>query len=207
MPRTSLLSLFVASVVAASLTGCGGDDAEPDAAAQASPPAEEAAPDPEDEHEADEGDGEVQDDWVSITDEPSGAQFSLPADVEPLENTATIGDGSEVLLRNYSSTALDGVVELGFNIIDTDGSDYDLVAGVAGVASTLGADVVSTVDTKVDGRPAVDVEMSYGEDKIVLFQLVSTEEHIIQTLASGPTSEREAVEITYEKLNESLEVD
>jgi hypothetical protein len=45
----------------------------------------------------------------------------------------------------------------------------------------------------VAGSPAVDVEMTYGEDKVVLFQLVSTDEHVMQTLVSGPESEREAV--------------
>jgi hypothetical protein len=189
MPPRSVLSLFVTAALAVSLAGCGGDDDRADAGAPTPTTAAEQAG------------------WVSITDEPSGARFSLPTRAEPLEDTATVEDGSEVLLRNYSSVALDGVVEVGFNIIDTHGGDYDLDAGVAGVADTLGGEVVSSVDTEVDGRPAVDVEMTYGADKIVLFQLVSAGEHIMQTLASGPTSEREAVEITYRKLNESLEVD
>lgn len=210
MARKSVLSLFATAALAVSLAGCGGDDSEQDdAAAQAQPTAAEratrdGADEPEDGDPVDEDERE---NWVSITDEPSGARFALPTETEPLANTAVIEDGSEVSLRNYSSTSLDGVVEVGFNIIDADGSDYDLEAGVAGVASTLGGEVVSSVDTEIDGRPAVDVEMIYGEDKIVLFQLVSTDEHIMQTLASGPTSERAAVEITYQKLNESLEVD
>jgi hypothetical protein len=40
----------------------------------------------------------------------------------------------------------------------------------------------------------------------VVFTLISTEDYVMQTLASGPESERPAVEATFEQLTESLEV-
>ncbi|NIR39423.1 MAG: hypothetical protein GWN73_27515, partial [Actinobacteria bacterium] len=62
-------------------------------------------------------------------------------------------------------------------------------------------------DTEVDGHRAVDVELSYGDDMLVLFQLIRTDEHIMQPLASGRKSDRGSVEATFERLNTSVEVD
>jgi len=145
------------------------------------------------------------DDWVIVTDEPSGATFLLPDRTEPLKDTAITDDGGEVELRNYAATTDDGI-EVGFNIIETPGDSYDLEAGIAGVANTLGGEILSSEDTEVSGLDAVDVEMSYGNDMFVMFTLISTEDHVMQTLASGPDSERPAVESTFEHLTESLEV-
>jgi len=204
MPRKAISSLLASSALAVVLAGCGSGHLGQELAAPATPTVT-GAPGIDDQVET--GESGPLDQWVPITDEPSGARFSLPTDAEPMEDTATVEDGSHVELRNYSSIAMGGVVEVGFNIIDTEGTGYDLEAGVDGVANTLDGEVVSAVDTEVDGSPAVDVEMTYGEDQVVLFQLVSTDDHVLQTLASGPESAREAVEITYQKLNESLEVD
>lgn len=145
------------------------------------------------------------DDWVSVTDEPSGATFLLPDRTEPAEDTAIAEDGGQVELRNYAATTDDGI-EVGFNIIETPGDTYDLEAGIAGVASTLGGKILSSEETEVSGLDAVDVEMSYGNDMFVMFTLISTEDYVMQTLASGPDSERPAVESTLEQLTESLEV-
>ena len=97
-------------------------------------------------------------------------------------------------------------IEVGFNIIETPGDTYDLEAGIAGVANTLGGEILSSEDTELFGQHAVDVEMSYGDDMFVVFTLISTEDYVMQTLASGPESERPAVEATFEQLTESLEV-
>ena len=144
-------------------------------------------------------------DWVSVTDEPSGATFLLPDRTEPMKDTATTENGGDVELRNYVVTTDDGI-EVGFNIIETPGDSYDLEAGIAGVASTLGGEILSSEDTEVSGLDAVDVEMSYGNDMFVMFTLISTEDYVMQTLASGPESERPVVEATFEQLTESLEV-
>lgn len=143
--------------------------------------------------------------WVTVTDEPSGATFLLPDPTEPLKDTAVTEDGGEVELRNYTVTTDDGI-EVGFNIIETPGDSYDLEAGIAGVANTLGGEILSSEDTELLGQHAVDVEMSYGDDMFVVFTLLSTEDYVMQTLASGPESERPAVEATFEQLTESLEV-
>jgi hypothetical protein len=145
------------------------------------------------------------DDWVSVTDEPSGATFLLPDRTEPLKDTAITEDGGEVELRNYAATTDEGI-EVGFNIIETPGESYDLEAGISGVASTLGGEILSSEDTELLGQDAVDVEMSYGDDMFVMFTLISTEDYVMQTLASGRESERPAVEATFEQLTESLEV-
>ena len=208
MPR-HLVLISVAVIVAASAGACGGDQpaAEP-AAAQALPatePAETGDPDVEGDTIMETTEGEPLEDWVTVTDEPSGATFRLPDPAEPRANTASTEDGGVVALRNYSATT-DAGIELGFNIIDTAGGLYDLDAGVAGVADTLGGEVVSLVDTEVSGQDAVDVEMTYGEDMFVLFTLISTEDFVMQTLASGPESERLAVEATYARLTKSLEM-
>ena len=143
--------------------------------------------------------------WVTVTDEPSGATFLLPDPAEPLKDTAVTEGGGEVELRNYTVTTDDGI-EVGFNIIETPGDSYDLEAGIAGVANTLGGEILSSEDTELLGQDAVDVEMSYGDDMFVVFTLISTEDYVMQTLASGPESERPAVEATFEQLTESLEV-
>lgn len=199
MPR-QLVLMSLAVIVAVSAAACGRvEPAAQLAVAEEPPAAEPSAP-------ADtEADGRPLDDWVTVTDEPSGATFQLPDPTEPHADTAPTGDGGEVTLRNYSATTDDGI-ELGFNIIDTPGDSYDFYAGVEGVASTLGGQVVSSVGTEVAGEEAVDVELTYGEDMFVLFTLISTEDHVMQTLASGPESERPAVEATFEQLTESLEV-
>ncbi len=205
MPRQLVLT-SIAIIVAVSAAACGRAEPAAQPAAVQKPPAAESAETTEPAVPADtEADGEPLDDWVTVTDEPSGATFQLPDPAEPQADTAPTGDGGEVTLRNYSATTDDGI-ELGFNIIDTPGDSYDLDAGVEGVASTLGGEVVSSVDTEVAGQGAVDVELTYGEDMFVLFTLVSTEDHVMQTLASGPESERPAVEATFEQLTESLEV-
>jgi hypothetical protein len=154
------------------------------------------------------GDDRVAEDgWVPLVDEPSGAQFALPGEPEAHTDSLPADDGSEVPLRNYVSVAEGGLVEVGLNVLDVPGESYDLDAGVTGVAQTLGAEVVSAVDTDVGGNPAVEVELSYGANMLVRFQLISTDEHVLQTLASGPESEREAVEATFQLLNDSLDAD
>lgn len=184
MDRTSLapgrrasLLLIAVLCLAVALGGCAGDD--PAAA----------------------------DGWVPLVDEPSGAQFALPGEPEAHADSLPADDGSQVPLRNYVSVAEDGLVEVGLNVLDVPGESYDLDAGVAGVAQTLGGEVVSAVDTDVAGNPAVEVELSYGADMLVRFQLISTDEHVLQTLASGPESERDAVEATFQQLNDSLVAD
>ena len=143
--------------------------------------------------------------WFIITDQPSGITFTMPEQIDAQSNTATVADGTSVALRNYSAMTVDDI-EVGFNVIDTPGEEYDFDAGIEGVATTLGGEVVSRTETEVAGGPAVDVEMTYGDGYIVFFQLVTGDEHIVQSLASGPQSERAAVEVTYEQLSESVEV-
>lgn len=215
------LSLITSAVLVISLAACGEDNPEaeialPDPSATNEPTGEPTPDKPTDDAQADDSDGESDSaerdedksggEWVNLTDKASGARFALPSKVEPRENTATVQDGSDVSLRNYATQVGDGVVEVGFNIIDTPGASYDLEAGVDGVASTLEGEVVASSDTEVDGHAAVDVEISYGEDMLVLFQLIRAGDHVMQTLASGPQSDRETVEATYQELNESLEV-
>jgi hypothetical protein len=196
---------FITIVVAAFVVACGGDEIATQPAAAQEPPATEAVGAAERQEDGGDTEEALLDDWVTVTDEPSGATFQLPDPAEPNVNTATTDDGGEVALRNYAAITDDGI-ELGFNIIDTPGDAYDLEAGVEGVATTLGGEVVSSVHTEVSGQEAVDVEMTYGDDRFVLFTLISTDEYVMQTLASGPESERPAVEATFEQLNESLEV-
>ncbi|HEU4541554.1 MAG TPA: hypothetical protein VFR23_10565 [Jiangellaceae bacterium] len=208
MPRQPVL-IFIAVVMSASAAACGGDEPTAETTAVRESPAPDTAatgdPSAPDSTLEDDADGESLDNWVAITDGPSGATFLLPDPAEPLADTAITEDGGEVALRNYSATTDNGI-ELGFNIIDTPGDSYDLDAGVEGVANTLGGEVVSSVDTEVSGQEAVDVEMTYGDDMFVLFTLVPTEDYVMQTLASGSESERPAVEATFEQLTESLEV-
>lgn len=205
------LPAVLISVAALTLAGCGGSDdpekasgnagsapteAVSDPAAEPSEPAEpteQATPDEES------GDAE----WVGMTDEPSGITFTMPERIEPESNSASVGDGSSVSLRNYSAMAGDEI-EIGLNVIDTPGADYDFDAGIQGVAGTLDGEVVTKNETEVDGNPAVDVEMTYGEGYIVFFQLVTGEEHIVQALASGPESERATVQQNYQQLSDSV---
>lgn len=141
--------------------------------------------------------------WVAITDEASGITFEMPEAADPQANSATVAEGMSVDLRNYSAMVGDDI-ELGFNVIDTPGADYDFDAGIQGVAASLDGEVVSSTEAQVDGNEAVDVEMIYGEEYIVFFQLVTGEEHIVQSLASGPQSERAAVQQTYQQLSDSV---
>lgn len=204
------------SVAALTLAGCGGSDdsdasgsagsdpagivSDPTAETEPTEPAEattgaRATPDEQPTTDAPE--------WASITDEPSGITFTMPEPTEPQTNSATVGEDSSVSLRNYS-TMTDDEIELGFNVIDTPGEDYDFDAGIQGVAGSLGGEVVTQSETEVDGNPAVDVEMTFGEGYIVFFQLVTGEEHIVQALASGPEGERDAVRRTYQQLSDSV---
>lgn len=213
------LPAVLISVAALTLAGCGGSD-EPDASGDAgSDPAgivsdstaETEPAEPTEPADATTGAQATPDEqpttdapeWASITDEPSGITFTMPEHTEPQTNSATVGDGSSVSLRNYSAMT-DGEIELGFNVIDTPGADYDFDAGIQGVAGSLDGEVVTRSETEVDGNPAVDVEMTFGEGYIVFFQLVTGEEHIVQALASGPESERDAVRQTYQQLSGSV---
>jgi hypothetical protein len=207
--RLSLRTLpaVLLSAAALTLSACGGSD-DPDPSADtgttpvgtASEPTESAAAaEPSEQATGDADDAE----WVAITDEPSGITFSMPEAIEAQANSATVADGTSVALRNYS-VMVEGDVELGFNVIDTAGEGYDFDAGIQGVADTLGGDVVSTTETEAGGYPAVDVEMTYGEGYIVFFQLVTGEEHIVQSLASGPESQRAAVQQTHQQLSDSV---
>src|SRR5215207_3103957 len=116
------------------------------------------------------------DGWVTVTDQPSGAQIALPEGAQPSADTATDANGSQVTLRHYAATAAGGAVEVGFNVLDTDGGSYDLDTGVREVASSLYGRVVSARPTDIDGHDARDVEVSYGTDNVVLFQLVDADE-------------------------------
>lgn len=190
MPRQRAPGLLAAAASLVLLVaGCAGDDAGGVA------------------ETADAGGGTDGGGWELVTDDASGARFELPAPSESHEDTAAVADGTEVSLRNYAAVTPDQAVEVGLNVLDVPGGSYDLEAGVAGVADTLAADVVSAVPIEVDGNPAVEVELSYGDDMFVLFQLITTDEHVLQTLASGPESERAAVEATFQQLNDSLEAD
>lgn len=171
-----------------------GSDSEP-STAETDEPAESA--EPTEQATADETE------WVAITDEPSGITFTMPELVEPQANDAAVGEGASVALRNYTTMAEEDI-EVGFNVIDTPGADYDFDAGIQGVANSLGGEVVSTTEAEVDGNEAVDVEMTYGEDYIVFFQLATGEEHIVQSLASGRQGERDAVQQTYRQLTDSV---
>jgi hypothetical protein len=111
-----------------------------------------------------------------------------------------------VTLRQYTATAAGGTVEVGFNVLDTYGGAYDLDVGVREVATTLDGQVVSSRPADIDGHDAVNVELSYGGDNVVLFQLVSADEHVLQPLVAGPASRRDVVERTFEQLTESLDV-
>jgi hypothetical protein len=144
--------------------------------------------------------------WVTVTDEPSGARIALPQRSEPASDTAASANGSQVTLRQYTATAAGGTVEVGFNVLDTYGGAYDLDVGVREVATTLDGQVVSSRPADIDGHDAVNVELSYGGDNVVLFQLVSADEHVLQPLVAGPASRRDVVERTFEQLTESLDV-
>jgi hypothetical protein len=108
------------------------------------------------------------DGWVTVTDQPSGAQIALPEGAQPSADTATDANGSQVTLRHYAATAAAGAVEVGFR------------------------------------HDALDVEVSYGTDNVVLF-LVDADEHVLQPLVAGPESRRAVVEKTFEQLTESLD--
>ncbi|HEX6328863.1 MAG TPA: hypothetical protein VFZ72_20020 [Jiangellaceae bacterium] len=193
----------MAAVMAAS-AACGDDEPAGGSESSETPATYDEIIDPDtgsDEPAAD----QAPDDWVTVTDEPTGATFLLPDRTEPLTDTAVTEDGGEVDLRNYAAIT-DGGIEVGFNIIETPGDSYDVEAGIAGVASALGGEVLDSEDTEVSGQDAVDVEMSYGNDMFVMFTLIPTEDYVMQALASGPESERPVVEATLEQLTESLEV-
>ena len=144
--------------------------------------------------------------WVTMTDEPSGARIALPEEAEPASDIASDANGSRVTVRQYASTAAGGAVEVGFNVLDTRGGRYDLDTGVREVATSLQGQVVSAQSTNIDGHDAVNVEVSYGGDNVVLFQLVNADEHVLQPLVAGPASRRDVVEETFEQLTESLDV-
>jgi hypothetical protein len=205
MPRQPLLISIALVMIASAACGDGGPAAERADINDSRETGDEIIdPDTLDEG-SDEPAADRPADWVTVTDEPSGATFLLPDPTAPLKDTAVTEDGGEVELRNYAVTTDDGI-EVGFNIIETPGDSYDLEAGIAGVANTLGGEILSSEDTELLGQHAVDVEMSYGDDMFVVFTLISTEDYVMQTLASGPESERPAVEATFEQLTESLEV-
>lgn len=195
--RPQLRTLLAVLICAAALTlaGCGSDDPEEDAGADLARVASDQAV-PNEPTTDEQG-------WTAITDEPSGITFTMPESIEPQANTATVADGSSVSLRNYFAMT-DGGIEVGVNVIDTPGEDYDFDAGIEGVAGSLGGEVVARSDGEVAGNQAVDVEMTFGEGYIVFFQLVTGEEHIVQALASGPESERAAVQRTYQELSDSV---
>jgi hypothetical protein len=144
--------------------------------------------------------------WVTVTDEPSGARIALPEKSEPASDTAADANGSQVTLRQYAATAADGAVEVGFNVLDTRGGSYNLDTGVREVASSLHGYIVSQQPSDIDGHDAVNVEVSYGADNVVLFQLVNADEHVLQPLVAGPASRRDVVEETFEQLTDSLDV-
>lgn len=221
MTRRPAPILLASAFLAASLSGCGSDPAGDPAASPAPSRATAPAAEPDGtgeaiqsgERRAPPGEGvqsserrTTSGNWVTVVDEPSGARFALPGRVDRRDDAATIDDGSEVPLRNYAAVADGGTVEVGFNVIDAPGELYDFAAGVAGVEKSLDGSVVKASDTEVDGHRAVDVELTYGDGMLVLFQLIRTDEHIMQPLASGRESERGSVEATFEKLNTSVEV-
>ncbi|MGH8825931.1 MAG: hypothetical protein ACRDVN_15850, partial [Jiangellaceae bacterium] len=95
------------------------------------------------------------DGWTTVTDGPSGARIDLPEAAEPTADTATAANGPAVTLRNYTASAAGGAVEVGFNVLDTNGGRYDFDAGVVEVATSLDGRVVSSRPTAVDGHAAV----------------------------------------------------
>jgi hypothetical protein len=144
--------------------------------------------------------------WVTVVDKPSGARINLPEESEPAADTAADASGSRVTLRQYAATAADGTVEVGFNVLDTRGGSYDLDTAVREVATSLRGHIISTQPTDIDGHDAVNAEISYGANNLVLFQLVNADEHVLQPLVAGPESRRDVVEETFEQLTESLYV-
>ncbi len=210
MTRRPAPSLLALAVLAASLTGCGTDPGAGQAASPGATTATEPAAEPTSGGAAtgeSGGTGAADGDWTTLTDEPSGTQFALPGRVDKWNDTTAVDGGSEVTLRNYMSAAPGGDVKLGFIVLDTPGESYDLDAGVAGVEESLDGTVVKSTDIEVDGYRAVDVELSYGADMLVRFQLIRADDHVIQPLATGRESVRKQVERAFDKLNMSVEVD
>jgi hypothetical protein len=219
MLRTALRTTSAILLSSLLIAGCGSDDEagddthqdHSDAASEddAQDDADDAA---EDESADDEADDDAVDgidspgDWVLVTDEPSGISVAMPEEVAPEEQQTPSGDGELMTARSYFTLDADGIVEVGFNVLDLDGGTYDLEAGLQGVVDQIEGTVERSDTITVHGNEGVEAEVSFGPSYVTTFQLIALDDHVLQPLVSSEQENSDHAEEYFEQLIGSIDL-
>jgi hypothetical protein len=100
----------------------------------------------------------------------------------------------------------DGIVEVGFNVLDLDGGTYDLEAGLQGVVDQIEGTVERSDTITVHGNEGVEAEVSFGPSYVTTFQLIALDDHVLQPLVSSEQENSDHAEEYFEQLIGSIDL-
>lgn len=130
-------------------------------------------------------------DWVEVTDAPSGVTVALPGAAE----ATTVPYG-----RAYAPEGGD----VAFAVLDVPiPAGVDLAGAVGTVAPTLGVTIVESTDTTVEGHPAVDAVVAVDRDGVsgtALVRAVVADGYVVVLVTRAASPEDPAAADLHRKL-------
>jgi hypothetical protein len=149
--------------------------------------------------------------WVEITDAPTGITFRLPA--EPtVENVSEPGrDGRTITGRQYSVETVDGSAAIVFTVYDAPGTTENLDNGIKEICKNYkelsDATATSTIDeTQVDGHPAREAHLSSKTDVGAASVVAADDAHIVEFASLGPVAEEQAMAELHQQISDSVSI-
>ncbi|MBB5788044.1 hypothetical protein [Jiangella mangrovi] len=190
--RRGRSALAVALIVLSSTTAaaCSGGDEPTEPAAQTATPT---------------ASGDLFD-WVKLEDETSPVSAALPEGAEPIANSIEGPDSATITSRGHVYEHPGGVI--GFELIDGFATVDDFRKLAELLARSVGGTVRSTAPVDLAQASAVDGEIVYGDDEIMLFRVVVLNERgdVWNGFVGGPVADRDRLESEFARLTLSLDL-
>lgn len=149
--------------------------------------------------------------WVEITDEPTGITFRLPAEPTVQEVTEPYVDGGTYTGRQYSVETNDGSAAIVFTVYDVPGTEENLDMGIKQICKNYEdlsdpAAATSSQETEVDGRPAREAHLSSQTDVGAASLIAADDAHIVEFLSLGPATEEQAMAEIHQQISDSVSI-
>jgi hypothetical protein len=155
-------------------------------------------------------DGDVDREWVTVTDSASGISVELPEQTEPQPQQVPTPDGQTLSATIYMVELGDAAaVSATVFEIPAGTQTFDLEGSVQGSASNIGGTIESTSATSVDGRAALDAEIAFthdGFDGRDLLQVVTVDETYVLQLQALGRAEDDNVDELFERVTDGVQL-
>jgi hypothetical protein len=148
--------------------------------------------------------------WVEITDEPTGITFRLPAEPTVEDISERGADGETYTGRSYSVETSDGSAAIAFNVYDVRGAQVDLDLAIEEVCKKYedlsDATATSAVEeTTVDGHPAREARLSSQTD-VGSASVAADGAHLVGFMSLGPVGEEAAMAELHQQVSDSVSI-